>query len=599
MTSLFSQKKPLDHSVYDSWKNFSGTTISDDGTIMATLVAPQEGDTTLMIRDLTNNKSLTVERVNRFSLSSDGKWIVGVIKAPFMERRQARIDKKKGDDLPKDSLLIIQYPTFSVEKIAGVKSFKTAEKSFDHVAYSITLPADTAKKEKKKEKSEELLILQDLVSQRQDTIPHAKEHLFSKFGNAFAVVIQPEKKDSTDVPGILFFDFNKQGQKRISAEKREYKSLAFDEPGTQLVYLSTADTSKVEQKRFDVRYYSMGADSARIIADGNATGLPVGWIFNEHASPSFSKDGSRILIGAAPKQEPKDTTLVDFEMASLDIWHWQDPLIQPQQLAELNREKRRTYSGIINPLHPGGFTPLATEGVPYASISDEGNGRYALLWSDRPYQLESQWDISSKYDVWVMDLEKQRLQKVGSPVTGRPLLSPAGNYTIWWDGIQQQWFAYDNREQTTCNLTGEIPVNFWNEKNDVPSTPAPYGLAAWGEEDAWLLLYDAFDIWKIDPSGETDAVNITGGVGRRDSLTFRYVNTDREKRFIEKGEQLLLSSFDNKNKERGYYTLTQKGRNPLKRRVMEGFTYSSLVKAKERDLYLFEKSNFHTPPTSI
>ena len=157
-------------------------------------------------------------------------------------------------------MLIIQYPTFSVEKIAGVKSFKTAEKSFDHVAYSITLPADTAKKEKKKEKSEELLILQDLVSQRQDTIPHAKEHLFSKFGNAFAVVIQPEKKDSTDVPGILFFDFNKQGQKRISAEKREYKSLAFDEPGTQLVYLSTADTSKVEQKRFDVRYYSMGAD---------------------------------------------------------------------------------------------------------------------------------------------------------------------------------------------------------------------------------------------------------------------------------------------------------------------------------------------------
>ncbi|MDD4486943.1 MAG: prolyl oligopeptidase family serine peptidase, partial [Proteiniphilum sp.] len=79
-------------------------------------------------------------------------------------------------------------------------------------------------------------------------------------------------------------------------------------------------------------------------------------------------------------------------------------------------------------------------------------------------------------------------------------------------------------------------------------------------------------------------------------LTFRYINTDREKRFIEKEEQLLLSVFDNKSKERGYYTLSQKGRDPLKRRVMEGFTFSSLIKAKERDLYLFEKSNFHTPP---
>jgi len=121
-------------------------------------------------------------------------------------------------------------------------------------------------------------------------------------------------------------------------------------------------------------------------------------------------------------------------------------------------------------------------------------------------------------------------------------------------------------------------------------------MAAWGEEDAWLLLYDAFDIWKIDPRGETDAVSITRGVGRSDSLTFRYVNTDREKRFIGKDEQLLLSVFDNKSKEKGYYTLAQKGRNPLKKRVMERFTYSSLIKAKERDLYLFEKSNFNTAP---
>lgn len=594
--SLFSQKKPLDHSVYDNWKSLAGTTISDDGTIMATLIAPQEGDTTLMIRDLTNNRSLTVERVKRFSLSSDGKWIVGVIKAPLMERRQARIDKKKGDELPKDTLLIIHHPTFAMEKIAGVKSFKTADESFTHMAYSITLPADTAKKEKKKEKPEELLILRNLLSQREDTIRNAKEHLFSKYGNAFAVVIQPEKKDSTDIPGVHFFDLDKQAQKRISGEKREYKSPAFDEPGTQLVYLSTADTSKVEQKRFDVRYYPTGADSASVIADGNATGLPVGWIFNEHASPSFSKDGSRILIGAAPRQEPKDTTLVDFEMASLDIWHWRDPQVQPQQLAELNREKRRTYRGIISPSLSGRFLPVATEEMPHATIADEGNGRFALLWSDLPYLLESQWDISSKYDVWVMDLEEQRLQKVGSPVAGRPQLSPAGNYTIWWDGMQQQWFAYDNREQNTRNLTGEIPVNFWNEKNDVPSSPAPYGMAAWGEEDAWLLLYDAFDIWKIDPSGEAEAVNITRGVGRRDSLTFRYINTDREKRFIEKEEQLLFSVFDNKSKERGYYTLSQKGRDPLKRRVMEGFTFSSLIKAKERDLYLFEKSNFHTAP---
>ncbi|NMB06576.1 MAG: S9 family peptidase, partial [Bacteroidales bacterium] len=480
---LFTQKKPLDHSVYDSWESLSGTSLSNDGRMMATMIAPQEGDTTLYLRDLTNNRSLKLERITRFTLSPDGVYTVGLLKAPFRERRQARIDKKKADEMPDDSLMIIHNYTFEVEKIANVRSFKTAEKVVTHIAYTTNLPEDTTKEGAKKEKNKELVILRNLFSQEEDTIRNAKEHLFSKYGNAFAVVIQPEKKDSTDAPGVLFVDLDKKTNKRISSEKREYKSLSFDEVGAQLVYLSTEDTSKVEQKVFDLYYFENGADSAHIIADRNAVGLPEGWIFNEHASPSFSKDGSRILVGTAPRQEPKDTTLVDFEMAGLDIWHWQDPLIQPQQLAELSQAKRRTYSGIIDPDQPGHYLPVATEEMPHAAIADEGNGRYALLWSDLPYQLESQWNISSRYDVWVMDLQEQQLYDVGSPVAGRPMLSPAGHYSLWWDGTQQQWFAHDNREQITRNLTGTIPVNFWNEKNDLPIEPGPYGLATWGADD--------------------------------------------------------------------------------------------------------------------
>ena len=526
----------------------------------------------------------------------DGKWTVGLLKAPFAERRQARIDKKKAEDMPEDSLLIINNRTFEVQKIANVKSFKTAEESVTHVAYTTTLPKDTTKKEDKKEKPKKLLILRDLLSQGEDTIHNAKEHLFNRFGNAFAVVIEPEKKDSTDVPGVLFFDLHKPEKKLISREKREYKSLSFDEPGSQLVYLSTGDTSKVDQKVYDLRYFKNGSDSALIIADKNATGLPEGWIFNEYASPSFSKDGKRILTGAAPRQEPKDTTLVEFEMATLDIWNWQDALIPPQQLVELKRENRRTYTGIIDPAQFNYFRPLATEEMPYATVADEGNGRYALLWSNLPYLTESQWDITSRYDAWIKDLEDNNLQSIARPLPGRPILSPMGNFTIWWDAAQREWFAYDNREKRIINLTEDIPVNFWYEKHDTPSQPGSYGIAAWGEKDAYLLLNDAFDIWKIDPKGAKKAENITGHAGRNDSITFRYLNTDPEKRFIEPDDLLLLSAFDNRSKERGFYTLSQRGRQPLKKRVLEGYTFTSLKKAKEKDLFVFEKSNFHTPP---
>ena len=134
------------------------------------MIAPQEGDTTLYLRDLTNNRSLKLERITRFTLSPDGAYTVGLLKAPFRERRQARIDKKKADEMPDDSLMIIHNYTFEVEKIANVRSFKTAEKVVTHIAYTTTLPEDTTKEGAKKEKNKELVILRNLFSQEEDTI---------------------------------------------------------------------------------------------------------------------------------------------------------------------------------------------------------------------------------------------------------------------------------------------------------------------------------------------------------------------------------------------------------------------------------------------
>ena len=43
-TTAFSQKKPLDHSVYDAWKSVGSISMSDDGTFVTYSVREQEGD---------------------------------------------------------------------------------------------------------------------------------------------------------------------------------------------------------------------------------------------------------------------------------------------------------------------------------------------------------------------------------------------------------------------------------------------------------------------------------------------------------------------------------------------------------------------------
>ena len=95
---------------------------------------------------------LTVERVKNYKLFSNGRWTVGIIKAPYAARRQAMIDKKKADEMPQDSLLIIDNRTFAIQKIPGVKSYKTAQEPDFHVAYTLTLPKDTTNKKKQQTK---------------------------------------------------------------------------------------------------------------------------------------------------------------------------------------------------------------------------------------------------------------------------------------------------------------------------------------------------------------------------------------------------------------------------------------------------------------
>ena len=609
----FAQKKQLDHTVYDDWKSLTNISVDNSGRFTIAIINPQEGDSKLFIQDLKKNKSFEHNRISSYSLSTDGKHTVALLKAPFADTRKAKIEKKKPDEMPKDSLLIIDNETFTYYILPDVKSYKTSQELGNYVAYAITLAPDTTKmgadtisvttdsiksKPKKKDisKKKEVVVLHNLITQQKDTLQNTKEYIFNKYGNAFAAVIEPEKKDSTVIPGVIYIDLNKYDKKRISNGKAEYKSLRFDDRGEQLVFLSTKDTSKVDQKVFDVLYFKHNADSAIVIADTTTLGLPANWIFNENSYPYFSENGKRIIIGSAPKQTTKDTTIVEFEVASLDIWHWKDPYLQPQQLKNLSNDLKRKYIGVIQLDKDNKFTLLGNEEVPYTIMSNEGSGRYALQYTDIPYRLESQWN-PTLYDAWIYDLESDKTTPIGTSIPSRPYLSALGNYVYWFDMNEGDWYVFDNKTAKTVNITKDIPVNFWDEKSDVPSKPGPYGAPVWGKEDAYMLVYDAYDIWKIDPQNQNKAVNITEHLGRKDSITFRYLNTDKEKRFVEPNETLLLEAFDNKTKENGFYSYNPKQkRSTIKKLVLDKYTYSVGAKSKNSDVVVYEKSNFNTSP---
>lgn len=260
----------------------------------------------------------------------------------------------------------------------------------------------------------------------------------------------------------------------ISEGKTTYKNLIISELGNRLAFLATSDSLKKEIKDYALYYFQSGADSAKLVADKYKAGIPDKWNVSENSTPSFSKNEKRLFLGIAPIQLPKDTTIPpDFEKAQLDIWHWQEPLIQPIQLVQKDRELKRTYLSYIDLDNGEKFYQLATEDMPVVRISDEDNGRYAIGLSNLKYRFETQWDIASRQtnDIWVLDLQQNTSKQIKTKVQGPTMLSPNGKYIAWYDLNDRQYYAYSIETGKEVCLTSELDINFWDEKYDMPSPP--------------------------------------------------------------------------------------------------------------------------------
>jgi dipeptidyl aminopeptidase/acylaminoacyl peptidase len=586
------QKKVLDHSVYDSWKSISNIGITNDGKYSAIVVKEQEGDDYLLVKNLQTQKELIVPRGYTYSITPDQKHIVALIKAPFAIIREARIKKTADEKMPKDSLALISLDKFSVVKIPDVKSYKLGKDYSDYVAYVVD---DSVKAKDKKEIKPATLVLRNLYSGREDTVRHVTEHVFSHNGKSFAAILKPDAKDTLNKSGVMLVGLDNPNKKVVSENKTIYKSLSLSESGSKLTFLATADSLKKEIKDYSLFYFDNTRDSASVIADKNTLGMPDKWSISEHYAPLFSKDEKRLLLGIAPVALPKDTTIPDFEKAQLDIWHWQEPLIQPQQLVQLDKKLKETFLSYIDLTGGNKFYRLATEEIPDVRLSDERNGIFALGLSDLKYKLEIQWDYSANIqnDVWVFDLLNNTKKQIKTGLKGVPELSPQGNYLTWYNADDRQYYAYSMKTGKEVCLTDKLDVNFWDEKHDTPSLPGAYGYAAWMENDEAVLVYDAYDIWKLDPNGVKAPENITKNAGRDKKTRLRYIKTDQESRFIKPNEKLLLSAFDETTKEGGFYELAKGTVKPL---VMGRYTYSLPVKAKDKDIYSFTRGNFNTFP---
>ena len=133
------QKKPLDHTVYDGWQSIGERMISNDGKWVVYTIAVQEGDNELVIQSAAADAKYkkSVARGYNAVISEDSRFAIFKIRPLYKETRDARIKKKRPDDMPKDSFAVVELGKDSVYKVAKVKTYKVPEKGFGWAAYHL------------------------------------------------------------------------------------------------------------------------------------------------------------------------------------------------------------------------------------------------------------------------------------------------------------------------------------------------------------------------------------------------------------------------------------------------------------------------------
>ena len=475
------------------------------------------------------------------------------------------------------------------------------------------------------------LILLTPGSWQADTLRNIDKYSFNGDGSLLALTSKKDKKDSLSATAMILAYYEQSaaaGKQTGSAPAlvldtlrsgaQEYFHPAFDDASAQLAFTATTDSNKTGSKRCALLLASRAGNQAaagtaaqktvsragntapagtatqktvsragntppagtatlkwtvtELIPQGTtAKGTP-GWTLTENSDLYFTPDGQRIMTGIAPIRPPKDTTIVDFETARLDIWNWDAPYTPPQQKKRLDATLRKTYAAVVN-LGKGAqndsngatITPLTTSFFDSVRPIAGGKTGLALSRDNSNYVRESMWADGNFSDYELVNLNDGSRKTIAKNFNASRFdVSPEGKYLIWFNAADKNWYTCDIATGTKANLTAQTGVAFHTEDDDHPSAyPGPYeGMPKWIEGDQAVLIIDRYDVWKFAPDG-SKAENLTGGKGRESHNRFRVIDlrrdtrTDNERRSgvglsWNPKEDLFLSVQNEDDKKNGY-----------------------------------------------
>nr|WP_319398875.1 prolyl oligopeptidase family serine peptidase [uncultured Carboxylicivirga sp.] len=623
-------KKKLDYTVYDGWKSIDrGYVISNDGSYISYVISPQEGDSYLYLFNETTGVLDSISRGKSPKFSFSNSFLAYKVVPQADTVRALKLEKAKKDKFPKDSLFIQSFSSDKLTKVANLKSWTIPRDDGDWLAYM--LEEEVKKQEEAKDTTQIEAEVTELSEEKTNSEENKEEQTkeekkdkkdkkkksFKSKGKPL-VFFRPSTGDSLYIEKVSHYDVADDGSgayivQSVGDTTEVSKVLRFnpssftvdtifkqigkidkvvtDYTASQCAFLFTDDTTKVKVDR--LYHYKNKMKQPVMILDTICSTLPAEWSALSKGSLSFSRDGSKLYFGAGqrPHEEPKDTLTAD-EKVHVDIWNWQDKEIQPMQKKNVKRDKDPAYKCVYH-IKSGRIVALESPEFRSVRVPDKGNLNIGFISVDTPYKRAQSWSGKWANDYYKVDLltgNKELLQK---EVSGRTALSESGKWVVFYEPADSAYYSINVATGAKINISKGADIMWVDELNDTPSDAGAYGIVEFTSDGKSIVVYDRYDIWKLDLAGKKSPVCLTNGEGRKQNTTFRYIKFDREEDYIDLNSEWLLNAFNDINKQSGFYKLN-KGK---LQKVIEGdYSIYNPVKAKNANVYVWRKSTFKQYP---
>ena len=620
------EPKPIELQDILEWKNIRNAQVSNNGKWFAHVLSPNEGDSEVIIRQTGGDKEYKFpvgKSPGAINFSEDSKWFVFTISPDTKESQKAKKSKKKLYN--KVALLNLD----SGEKIEfeKVRRFSFSRENPDWIVLR-KYGREKPDKDKDKAKGSDL-ILHELSTKKQFNFGNVSEFAFNKKGRWLAWLIDAEDRSGN---GVYLREMKTGLIQVLDNDSTVYKGLNWTEEGDAFAVLKGKEDKKFEDKLYSlVGFKNLGAKNPTKVTfePKDEKDFPEKMTISPNREPYWTEDLSGILFGIheieakedAEKEDdkkdkeenekaesegkpetqdaPKDTTkktkkekpvkVEKDELPGLVIWHWKDKRMQSMQQVQENRDKNFSFLCIFR-VKEKKFIRLADDELKRVTAAPKE--RWAIGFDNREYELLGNLEGRRYQDIFVIDLK-----------TGDPKLvlkknrwyfgsSPDGTHFLYYqDG---HYHTYDMASGKSFNITKNVPTSFIDEESDLNVVDPPVRPVGWAKNGVSVLLSDDWDIWNVPAHGGMGK-NLTVN-GKHENIRYqRRFRLDPEEKGIDLSKPVYFSTYGEWTKKAGIARI-DKGKPGAKMLLWDDATFSGLRKAKNVDVYLYNKGTYRDYP---